>query len=72
MKTAKQYVIYEEVPHPAGHTNRYYHMENGDLTLDPKEAKKYTAQTWIEFIITILQVILKIISNRKLKYMEIK
>ena len=72
MKSAKMYVIYEEVPHPAGHTNRYYHTENGDLTLDPKAAKKYTALTWIEWIVVFLQLILKVFKNKKLKYQEIK
>ena len=72
MKSAKMYVIYEEVPHPAGHTNRYYHTESGDLTLDPKAAKKYTAENWIKWIIIFLELILKVFSNKKLKYQEIK
>ncbi len=67
----KTYVIYEEVPHPNGHTNRYYHVGNGDVSLDPKDAKKYNAKNWLEFIVTILQLVIKLLGNKKLKYQQI-
>ena len=64
----KHYVIYEEVPHPEGHVNRFYHCGNGEVTPDPKAAKIYKAANWLEFIITILQLIVKTFGNSKLKY----
>jgi len=72
MKSAKMYAIYEEVPHPSGHMNRYYIKDNGDLTLDPKEAKIYKAESWLKWIVVFIELILKVFANRKLNYHEIK
>ena len=67
----KRYVIYEEVPRPGGGTDQYYHTETGDVSRDPRDAKIYKAKNWIEIIITVLQFVLKLFGNSKLKYKQI-
>lgn len=63
----KEFVVYTE---DKNINAPYYLKENGDYSHDIKDAKKYIANNWITFVLTVLQLLLQTIGTN-LKYKKL-